>query len=115
MTDLKNAILDAKYIDMVSLADFVVQDCGLPDYDDDGNPLPQQNEIAAAIFRWAADMQAAEAARAEQSDPAPEASAPEVAKEHAAKEYDEQGDPLMDAPTAEKLEAELHKLAQEQG
>ncbi|AKO97515.1 NADH dehydrogenase subunit I [Marinovum algicola DG 898] len=63
MTDLKNAILDAKYIDMVSLADFVVQDCGLPDYDDDGNPLPQQNEIAAAIFRWAAKQgSAAEAA-----------------------------------------------------
>lgn len=54
MTDLKTAILDAKYIDMVSLADFIVQDCGLPDYDDDGNPLPQQNEVAAAIFRWAA-------------------------------------------------------------
>ncbi|MGY3439556.1 MULTISPECIES: hypothetical protein [unclassified Marinovum] len=54
MTDLKDAIMDAKYIDMVSLADFVVQDCGLPDYDDDGNPLPQQNEVAAAIFRWAA-------------------------------------------------------------
>lgn len=58
MTDLKDAILDAKYIDMVSLADFVVQDCGLPDYDDDGNPLPQQNEIAAAIFRWAARQNA---------------------------------------------------------
>ncbi|MDO6732521.1 hypothetical protein Q4577_21050 [Marinovum sp. 2_MG-2023] len=54
MIDLKAAILDAKYIDMVSLADFVVQDCGLPDSDDDGNPLPQQNEVAAAIFRWAA-------------------------------------------------------------
>ncbi|TNF22982.1 MAG: hypothetical protein EP318_01165 [Rhodobacteraceae bacterium] len=54
MSELKSAILEAKYIDMVSLADFVVQDCGLPDMDDDGNPLPQQNEVAAAIFRWAA-------------------------------------------------------------
>ncbi|MBW4984055.1 hypothetical protein KZZ07_16050 [Mameliella sp. CS4] len=115
MSDLKSAILDAKYIDMIDLGDFVVRDTGLPDVDSDGNLMPQATEIAAAIFRWAADMQAAEAARAEQSDPAPEASAPEVAKEHAAKEYDEQGDPLMDAPTAEKLEAELHKLAQEQG
>ena len=110
MSDLKSAILDAKYIDMIDLGDFVVRDTGLPDVDSDGNLMPQATEIAAAIFRWAADMQAAEAARAEQSDPAPEASAPEVAKE-----YDEQGDPLMDAPTAEKLEAELHKLAQEQG
>lgn len=58
MSELKSAILDAKYIDMVSLADFVVQDCGLPDMDDDGNPLPQQNEIAAAIFRWAARQDA---------------------------------------------------------
>ena len=54
MSDLKDAILNAKYIDMVSLADFVVTDCGLPDMDEDGGPLPQQNEIAAAIFRWAA-------------------------------------------------------------
>lgn len=63
MSELKSAILDAKYIDMVSLADFVVQDCGLPDMDDDGNPLPQQNEVAAAIFRWAAmqDKSGAEA------------------------------------------------------
>ncbi|MBY6120197.1 MULTISPECIES: hypothetical protein [Mameliella] len=110
MSDLKSAILDAKYIDMIDLGDFVVRDTGLPDVDSDGNLMPQATEIAAAIFRWAADMQAAEAARAEQADPAPETSGPE-----AAKEYDEQGDPRTDAPTAAKLEAELHKLAQEQG
>lgn len=75
MSDLKNAILDAKYIDMVALADFVVQDCGLPDMDDDGAPLPQQNEIAAAIFRWAAmqdkpeaDTQAADTDTPDDSD-----------------------------------------------
>ncbi|WP_323763415.1 hypothetical protein [Marinovum sp.] len=75
MSDLKDAILDAKYIDMVSLADFVVQDCGLPDYDDDGNPLPQQNEVAAAIFRWAARHGAAPDAGAE-SNSRPGAGAP---------------------------------------
>lgn len=113
MSDLKSAILDAKYIDMIDLGDFVVRDTGLPDVDSDGNLMPQATEIAAAIFRWAADMQAAEAARAK--DPVSETLAPEAAKELAANEHDEQGDPLMDAPTAEKLEAELHKLAQEQG
>ena len=57
MSALKDAILDAKYIDMIALADFVVTDCGLPDYDEAGNPLPQQNEVAAAIFRWAAKQE----------------------------------------------------------
>ncbi|MDA7428735.1 hypothetical protein PGB28_09710 [Primorskyibacter aestuariivivens] len=74
MSDLKDAILNAKYIDMVSLADFVVTDCGLPDMDDDGGPLPQQNEVAAAIFRWAA-MNAGEegtASDAAQADDGPE-------------------------------------------
>ena len=64
MSELKNAILDAKYIDMIGLADFVVTDCGLPDYDEAGNPLPQQNEVAAAIFRWAAKQDASGAAEA---------------------------------------------------
>jgi hypothetical protein len=66
MSDLKNAILDAKYIDMIALGDFVVRDCGLPDMDSDGNLLPQANEIAAAIFRWAADVQAETREAAEQ-------------------------------------------------
>ncbi len=54
MADLKNAILDAKYTEMISLADFIVRDCGLPEADAEGNAAPQQNELAAAIFRWAA-------------------------------------------------------------
>ncbi len=54
MADLKDAILDAKYTEMISLADFIVRDCGLPEADAEGNPAPQQNELAAAIFRWAA-------------------------------------------------------------
>ncbi|SFD81994.1 hypothetical protein [Roseivivax sediminis] len=57
MSELKSAILDAKYLDMIELADFVVRDCGLPDMDESGEMLPQQNEIAAAIFRWAAGAQ----------------------------------------------------------
>jgi hypothetical protein len=63
MSDLKAAILDAKYIDMIALADFVVRDTGLPDVDSEGNLMPQAIEIAAALFRWAADAQAAEAPR----------------------------------------------------
>ncbi|MHA6347170.1 hypothetical protein [Roseivivax sp. CAU 1761] len=57
MSDLKSAILDAKYVDMIGLADFVVRDCGLPDMDERGEMLPQANEIAAAIFRWAAEAE----------------------------------------------------------
>lgn len=106
MSDLKTSILDAKYIDMIDLGDFVVRDTGLPDVDSDGNLMPQATEIAASIFRWAADMQAAEAARVKDSA---------LAEPTALKEYDEQGDPLMDAPSAELLEAELDKLAGEQG
>ncbi len=52
--DLREPILDAKYKDMISLADFIVTDCNLPAEDADGHPLPQQSELAAAIFRWAA-------------------------------------------------------------
>ncbi len=54
MADLKEAILDAKYVDMISLADFIARDCGLPDTDASGNPMPQATELAAAVFRWAA-------------------------------------------------------------
>ena len=53
MSDLKNAILDAKYVDMISIADFVVRDNSLPEEDADGNPMPQATEIAASLFRWA--------------------------------------------------------------
>lgn len=105
MSDLKTAILDAKYVDMIDLGDFVVRDTGLPDVDSDGNLMPQATEIAAAVFRWAADMQAAEAARAK----APEPTKPVL------NEYDEQGDPLMDAPTADKFEADLNQKTGEQG
>ncbi|MBV7393510.1 hypothetical protein [Mameliella sediminis] len=108
MSDLKNAILDAKYIDMIDLGDFVVRDTGLPDVDSDGNLMPQATEIAAAVFRWAADMKAAEAARAA-ADPVPAQGAPTEDDD------DRLGDPLADAPNAEALDAELHKLAQEQG
>ena len=91
MSELKEAILDARYIDMISLGDFVVRDCGLPDVDADGNLMPQAAEIAAAIFRWAADV---------------EASAARTPPKPGFEEYDDDGDPLMDAETAEKLEAE---------
>ncbi len=108
MSDLKSAILDAKYIDMIDLGDFVVRDTGLPDVDSDGNLMPQATEIAAAVFRWATDMQAAEAKRAA-ADPAPAQTAPDQGDDITS------GDPLADAPKAEAPEAELHKLTQEQG
>ncbi|MBB96233.1 MAG: hypothetical protein CML68_16780 [Rhodobacteraceae bacterium] len=57
MSDLKDAILDAKYIEMISLADYIVKDCALPDVDADGNLVSGQVEIAAAIFRWAVSQQ----------------------------------------------------------
>lgn len=107
MSDLKTAILDARYIDMIDLGDFVVRDTGLPDVDSDGNLMPQATEIAASVFRWAADMHAAEAGPSKDPEPVKTA-AP-------TKDYDDKGDPLIDAPTVEKLEAELHKLAEEQG
>ena len=53
MSNLKNAIFDAKYVEMIGLADFIVKDCALPDVDADGNLVSGQQEIAAAIFRWA--------------------------------------------------------------
>ncbi|KUF09078.1 hypothetical protein [Pseudoponticoccus marisrubri] len=107
MSDLKNAILDAKYIDMISLGDFVVRDCGLPDVDSDGNLMPQATEIAAALFRWAADVQNAAAA------PTAAAAATQTTGDTPLQEYDENGDPIMDAEEAEKLEAELKAKAQE--
>ncbi|MCH2095825.1 MAG: hypothetical protein MK160_12015 [Rhodobacteraceae bacterium] len=57
MSDLKAAILDAKYVDMISLGDFVSQDLGLPETDPDGLPVNDATEVAAAIFRWAAGAQ----------------------------------------------------------
>jgi hypothetical protein len=107
MSDLKSAILDAKYIDMIDLGDFVVRDTGLPDVDSDGNLMPQATELAAAIFRWAADMKAAESRAAE---PAPRPAAPLAATEH-----DQDGNPVTDVPMDEKLDAELNRLTQEQG
>ncbi len=104
MSDLKAAILDAKYIDMISLGDFVVRDCGLPDVDSDGNLMPQATEIAAALFRWAADVQAAEE---KHTDPLQPGGDPEF------QEYDENGDPLMDADEAARREAGHTDLARE--
>ncbi len=121
MTDLKKAILDAKYIDMIALGDFVVRDCGLPDTDAEGNLLPQANEIAAAIFRWATDVQAMEDAEVK-SKPAPAAVAAAVAEEVSATgrtgnervgDYDEFGDPVMDAEQAERLEAAREAVKEE--
>ncbi|MCT4557928.1 MAG: hypothetical protein N4A61_07700 [Pelagimonas sp.] len=56
MSELKRAILDARYVDMISLGDFIARDCGIPDVDADGNLMPQATEIAASLFRWAAEM-----------------------------------------------------------
>ncbi|SMX36601.1 hypothetical protein [Maliponia aquimaris] len=107
MSDLKSAILDAKYVDMIDLGDFVVRDTGLPDVDSDGNLMPQATEIAAAIFRWAADMKAAEAARTKSPAPTPVARPAAVPAS--------QGGQHREDPMAEALDAELNRLAQEQG
>jgi hypothetical protein len=56
MSDLKQAVLDARYVDMISLGDFIVRDCGLPEVAADGNLMPQATEIAASLFRWAAEI-----------------------------------------------------------
>ena len=64
MASLKDAILDAKYIDMIGLADFIVKDCALPDVDADGNLVSGQQEIAAAIFRWAVSQREGDGAEA---------------------------------------------------
>ena len=81
MSDLKDAILDAKYIDMIGLADFIVRDCALPDVDADGNLVSGQQEIAAAIFRWAVTQRDAgqsevPTARPQSSNAPSEAAAP---------------------------------------
>jgi hypothetical protein len=106
MSDLKEAILDARYIDMISVADFVVRDCGLPAVDDEGNMLPQANEIAAALFRWAADVDASGPSSA-RPDPAAKAAWPDTSDD----EYDENGDPVMDAEEAEARDAEVELTA----
>ena len=107
MSELKAAILDAKYIDMVSLADFVVRDLGLPDMDDDGNFMPQANEVAAAVFRWAAEVKAAPLGRAteEASLQAGAVDLDVVAEGPHFDEYDAEGDPILDVKVAERLDA----------
>ena len=50
-TMLRDAILDAKYIDMISLAEFVVRDLDLGP-EGPGRTV-KQSDMAAAIFRWA--------------------------------------------------------------
>ncbi|ETX29484.1 hypothetical protein [Roseivivax isoporae] len=86
--DLKAAILEARYVDMIALADFVVRDCGLPDMDEQGEMLPQQNEIAAAIFRWAAGAKLGQRT-------------PRTTPGTRDETQDDTGDPLMDAAEAE--------------
>lgn len=71
MSDLRTAILDAKYIEMIGLADFIVKDCALPDVDAEGNLVSGQTEIAAAIFRWAM-MQTDSARPVSEPEPAPQ-------------------------------------------
>ncbi|PYG34639.1 hypothetical protein [Pelagimonas varians] len=105
MSDLKDSLLNAKYIDIISLADFVVRDCGLPDMDEDGNLMPQANEVAAALFRWAAGAHAAPGTLETLDDAA--------TVDASFDEFDENGDPLMDAETAEKREAEIKAQAEE--
>ncbi len=111
MSDLKKALLNAKYIDMITLGDFVVRDCGLPDTDEDGNLMPQANEIAAALFRWAAGAEALPAE--DMADDEIDTAEADTADEAGFVEYDENGDPLMDAETAEKLEADMKAQAEE--
>ncbi|MFD1343817.1 hypothetical protein [Litorisediminicola beolgyonensis] len=101
MSDLRSAILDAKYVDMIELADFIVRDLGLPESDESGRMLPQQTELAAAVFRWAAGAEPARrAATVLKADP----------REG---EYDEHGDPIMDAAEAEAREARLREVTTE--
>jgi len=71
MADLKDAILDAKYIEMIGLSDFIVKDCALPDVDADGNLVSGQTEIAAAIFRWAVTQREDETSGQATDFPAP--------------------------------------------
>ncbi|GGB02392.1 hypothetical protein [Allosediminivita pacifica] len=65
MADLKEAILDAKYVDLIALGDFIARDCALPVIDGSGNALPQASELAAAMFRWAAGADPQAGAQAE--------------------------------------------------
>ena len=98
MSDLRDAILDAKYIDMISAADFIARDCDLPEVDANGNLMPQATDIAAALFRWAAGAEAAPV-----RGPAAHAASMQAAEDA---EYDENGDPIMDADDAARMEAE---------
>jgi len=55
MTDLRGAVLDARYIDLIDLASALVAEFG-EDIPADAPALasPQEQAMAAAIFRWAA-------------------------------------------------------------
>ncbi|ETA53049.1 hypothetical protein [Ponticoccus alexandrii] len=122
MSDLKTAILDAKYIDMIELGDFVVRDTGLPDVDSDGNLMPQATEIAAALFRWAADVQAAEARKSAKASDAPaqpelEAQQPMQAPGASTgfQDYDANGDPQTDSQGAGYPGPQMQDPPQSQG
>lgn len=52
--DLKTAILNARYIDLIDLAGGIGLELG--HVSDNQLAGPDQQKIAAAIFRWAADQ-----------------------------------------------------------
>lgn len=126
MSDLKTAILDAKYIDMIELGDFVVRDTGLPDVDSDGNLMPQATEIAAALFRWAADVQAAEARKSAKASDAPAQPEPEAQQpmqnpmqapgaSTGFQDYDANGDPQTEGQGAGFPGTQMQDPPQSQG
>ena len=55
MSDLRGAVLDARYIDLIDLASALVAEFGdaVP-ADAPALASPQEQAMAAAIFRWAA-------------------------------------------------------------
>ncbi len=59
--DLRTAILDAKYIDLIALAGGLAAELG--GSGDTQVAGPDQQRIAAAIFRWAAEQVEPEVAR----------------------------------------------------
>ncbi|MEX0284812.1 MAG: hypothetical protein AB3N23_09390 [Paracoccaceae bacterium] len=62
--DLKTAILNARYIDLIDLAGGIGSAIGAAD---DQLAGPEAQKIAAAMFRWAADQVAAPEAQAEKA------------------------------------------------
>ncbi|PIE11391.1 MAG: hypothetical protein CSA72_04550 [Rhodobacterales bacterium] len=54
MSDLKTAIINAKYIDLMDLAGSLVAEFGEAT-GEQGMASPEDQAMAAAIFRWAAD------------------------------------------------------------